>query len=524
MKKLIISIVLLFLAIITMAYLYFSKLNTDQHITDTGLQAAVANSAFIFSFENEKSITDILKEQRLFEEILDAEQYKQLASLKKYLLSIPKVNQLTDKQNVYIAFVPGSDHKIDFLCYTQISTPEYLPQLFQSLKTSGIRPGTTDRLTKLILPDSSVFYLGIKKNLAVISSSEKQTAAALAKEPNQKDDKFIEYIQASKRFSKNTLAQLYINFNGLPLLLKNIISGNLNGELAVLNQQDAFAALTYNFSNEKVLLTGTTVINNPNNYYHLFSDMQPQKININNILPAQTASYTIFGVDSYPNWKKKLDTWFLNQHQDKKISALLKDINNKYHLNPDELFPKYFKNQFITFQLRTGEKIGAINLSNGDKMIQLLLDLSSDYDEDIKVFKEPDLLYAYFGKPFSNFKKPYYTITDNYMVFANNAGTLQSFLNSYTNNQLLINVPNYINAGNQLPGNSSIAFYTDHRNADDIFRKNIYLPYYKHISAAEGLKNYDSFTYQLSGDNGKFQTNILINKQPEVLQKDSLAL
>lgn len=110
------------------------------------------------------------------------------------------------------------------------------------------------------------------------------------------------------------------------------------------------------------------------------------------------------------------------------------------------------------------------------------------------------------------------------MVFANNAGTLQSFLNSYTNNQLLINVPNYINAGNQLPGNSSIAFYTDHRNADDIFKKNIYLPYYKHISAIEGLKNYDSFTYQLSGDNGKFQTNILINKQPEVLQKDSLAL
>jgi hypothetical protein len=524
MKKITIVIGLLLIAIVTMAYLYFSKLNNDQHTTDIGLHAATSSSGFIFSYENEKGITDILKEQHLFEEILGQEKYKQLTSLKKYLLALPRINQALDKQNIYIGFVPGNDKEIDFLCCTQISSQEFTHQVLRSLKTSGVKLENLKYLTRLTLADSSVFYLGIKENLVILSNTEQQAAAALTKTSVKKDNKFIDYIQANKRFTKNSLAQLYINFNGLPALLKNLIAGKLTGELAVLNNQDAYAALTYNFSNERVLLTGTTMVNAQNSYYNLFSGMQSQKITINNILPENTASYTIYAIDAYPQWKTKLNNWFLSKKEDKKIARLIADVNAKYHLNLENIFPRYFKNQLSTFQLSTTEKIGAVNLSNGDKMMQLLLDISGDYNENIKVFKEADLLYAYFGQPFAAFKRPFYIIIDNYMVFANNASTLQSFLNSYTNNKLLINTVNYIGASNQLPGNSSISIYIDQQNSADIFNRNIYQPYYHHIRSDKGLKKYDSFTYQLSGDNGKFQTNILINKQPDVLQKDSLAL
>lgn len=524
MKKIIISIVILLAAIFTMAYLYFSKLNAGQNTTDVGLHAATANSGFIFSFQNDKGITDILKEQRLFEEILGTEKYRQLSSLKKHLLNLPNISLAISQQNLYISFVPGSEQEIDFLCSTQISNYENTQQLFRSMKAGKIQMKSTKNITKLTLPDSTTFYLGLKKDLVLLSNSEQQVSAALTRAAAKKDDQFIEYIQGSNRFTKNSLAQLYINFNRLPDLLKNMIAGKLNGELTVLNQQDAFASLTYNFSNEKVLLTGTTILNQAGNYYNLFSALQSQKITINNILPINTSSYTIFAPGAYQLWQIKLNQWFLNRQEDQKISKLLADINSTYHLNLEDVFPKYFKDQFITFQLSTSEKIGALNLTNGDKVAQLLLDLSDDYDDNIKVFKEADILYAYFGQPFSSFKKPYYIIIDNIMVFANNASTLNAFLNSYTSNQLLIGNTSYISASNQLPERSSIIFYIDHRNSTDIFSKHIYTPYYRYLIMDKGLKKYDSFTYQLSGDNGKFQTNILINKQPEVLQKDSLAL
>ncbi|SMD17494.1 hypothetical protein [Pedobacter nyackensis] len=524
MKKLIFSIIVLVTAIITVAYLYFSKLHADHSTSDVGLYAATSSSGLIFSFENEKSITDILKEQHLFSEILGLQKYEQLSLLKKRLLSLVTVNRALENQQVYISFIPGDKQQIDFVCTTQLNTGIHTPQILHSIKASGIQVESTKDLSKLTLADSSIFYLALKENLVVVSNSQTQVIAVLAKNLNDKDDKFAEYIKTGNRFNKNSLAQLYINYNTLPALLKNIIAGKLSGELASLNNQNAFAALSYNYSNEKILLTGTTVVNDPNSYYNLFPNLEAKKITILNILPKNTSSYAIFAIDSYLPWKKKLDTWFSNKQEDKKITKLIADINAKYHLNLDEIFPKYFKDQLITFQLSTTEKIGAINLSNGDKLSQLLIDLSTDYNEEIKTLRESDLLYAYFGQPFEGFKRPFYTIIDNYLVFANHANTLESFLISYKNNLLFINTPNYINANNQLPGNSTISFYIDHANSNEIFRKNIYAPFYKHMQSDKGLKTYDSFTYQLSGDKGKFQTNILIDKQPDILQKDSLAL
>ncbi|WP_368495418.1 DUF3352 domain-containing protein, partial [Bacillus toyonensis] len=75
------------------------------------------------------------------------------------------------------------------------------------------------------------------------------------------------------------------------------------------------------------------------------------------------------------------------------------------------------------------------------------------------------MLYSYFGEPFKKFKRPYYIIIDNYLVFANNASTVQSFLNSYKNNQLLINKESYITSVNQLPNTSSISFFVDLSNS-----------------------------------------------------------
>lgn len=524
MKKIIIIISLLLIAIVTMAYLYFSKLNADHNTTDIGLHAATSTSSLIFSFENQKEITDILKEQPLFREILGEKRYQQLSAIKKYLLTLPMVNQEIENQFVYIAFVPGNVQEIDFMCFTQLQTPVQKQQILQSIKTSGAQIETSNKLSKLTLADSTVCYLAIKENLVVLSNSEQQVTAFLAKKTQDKTDKFADYIRVGNKFNKNSLAQLYINFNTLPFLLKNIIAGNLNGELSVLSNLDAFTSLTYNYSKEKVLLTGTTVDNNPNSYYNLFSELQAKKTSIQNMLPANTSSYTIFAIDSYLSWREKLVNWQANGKADKKAAQIIEEINTKYHLNLDEILPKYFKDQLVTFQLNSAEKIGAINLTNGDKLTQLLIDLSSDYNGEIKVLKEAGILNAYFGLPFEHFKKPFYVIFDNYMVFSNNAATLQDFLNSYDNNLLLINTPNYINASNQLPASSSICFYIDHYNSTELFRKNIYPPYYKHVQSDKGLKKYDSFTYQLSGDKGKFQTNILINKQPEVLQKDSLAL
>lgn len=527
MKKILIIIVTLIVAIITMAYLYFSGLNSEQKNNDSSLYAATMNSAFIFSFENDKSILDILKAQDLFKEIAGEEKFSELESLKAYILSVPEINHSIDKQAVYISLIPGENKNIDFLYSTQIKPEISIGQLRKTLKDHSIETGDKENLISMQLPDSSIFYLGIKDNLLLLSDAAKPISDVLSSSLNR-NSKFVDYIKSNSRITKNSLAEVYINFELMPSLLKAVIPGKLTGELSLLNNQRTFACLTYNFSKEKILLTGTTTFNDDLGYYHLFDRLNAQKINITNILPENTANYSVFAIDNYTNWKRSLDEWFTGIKDDQHISETINTYNEKYRINLDQVFPRYFKNQFISFQLSTTEKIGAIELSNGDKVAQLLLDLTTEYNPDIKILKEDNLLYAYFGEPLKKFKRPFYCIIDNYMVFSNHASSLQSFLNSYKSNKLLINNPDYSAATDQLANTANISYFIDLKNSADIFLKNLYQPYYKQIRDEKGLKNYTSFIYQLSGDNGKFQTNILISKKIKLspdnnsLQTDSI--
>ncbi|MBE9600052.1 DUF3352 domain-containing protein [Pedobacter sp. MC2016-24] len=523
MKKIVISIVLLLVAIIAMAYLYFSNLNADRNTSDISLHAATANSAFVFSFQNDKTVLDLLKSQELFKNMLGPDKYKQLSAIKTQLMSMPLINQATDQEYVYISFLADQKNAINFLVSTQINSQLNGGQILQAIQKSGIQTDTLQGIFKLSLPDSTLCYLGIKENLVLLSNAAAPIADLLKKPLAKQNNDFANYIRANSRFAKNSLAQLYINFNKVPVLLQAVIHQKLTGELQVFHQQNAFAALNYSYSNKNILFTGSTDIQ-ANNYYQLFANTTPQKVTITNILPENTANYTVYGINNYQSWRKELQSWFLNKKEAQVLSRELQNISNKYHLNTDDIFPKYFDNQLITFQLSTAEKLGAINLKNGDKTAQLLLDLSEDYNENIKRFKEPDLLYAYFGQPFMNFKAPYYVILDNYLVFANQPATLQNFLSTYENNKLLIGTEAYINASNQLPDNSSICFYLDKKNALNLLKSNLRSEYYQYTTDEKGLKKYNSLTYQLSGDHGKFQTNILIHKQTPTLEKDSLAL
>ena len=522
MKKIVFIIVALFIAIVTMAYLYFSGLSSEHKNSQHSLYAAAANSSFIFSFENEQSILDILKSQNLLKEVIGDEKVQQLKAISDYLIKVPGLQKFFDNQSVYIALNPGPGQSINFLYSTQTNTDFTTEQFLQTLKSVDPLLKPVAGIINISLNDSTVFYVGIKDNLLLLSTESNLVKTALAV-PKDQSSKFAEFIQSNSRIARNSLAEVYINFETLPKLLKSAMPGKLSGELAPLNNQQAYAALVYNFSKEKVLLTGTTVPQSAANYFSIFSNEQSQKSSITNILPDNTATYTAYAVKDHSSFRKLLGRWFKEIKAEKKVEHTISDINSKYRVDLEKMLPPLFKDQFITFQLSTSERLGAVSLTNGDKLDQLLLELSEDYDEDIKQLKVNGLLYAFFGEAMHNFQKPYYTILDNYMIFANSASALHSFLNKYKNNKLLINNNDYGDAMEQLPGTSNVNFYLDLNNSSRIVQKTIYLPYFRHVYSDTGLKKYTSISYQLSSDNKKFLTTLLLVKKQDSLSSDSLA-
>jgi hypothetical protein len=498
-----------------MAYLYFSRLNKESSYNETSLYAATANSGLVFCLQNDRSIFEILKGQNLFEHLLGEEKFNQLLLLKTKVVANSKINNMIANKDIFISFSSAKSKQIDFLISTQLNNEAEQTVLVETLKSSGIQTELIDRVTKLRLNDSTSFYLSIEKNLLLLSSSILPVKKAALKNIASSSHDFMAYIKSNNKRSKNSVANLYIDFNKLPALIKAILPVALHGNLALFNKQNTYASLSYNFSKERLFFNGTSRINDPDSYFNLFNGLKPQKSSIDNLLPTNTANYTLYATSDYKTWRTALQQWFTVRKEYSRVKKIIASTKTTYRLDPEKIFPAYFSNQMISFQLKSAEQLGAINLSNGDKVKQLLIDISDDYNQDIKRLKVSGLLYCYFGEPFKKFSTPYYTVIDNHLVFSNQANALERFLKEYRSNNLLISESDYINLFSQISNTANVTFYANHQNSTDLVRNAVYLPYYQHFLSTKNLGKFSSLLYQLSGDQGTFQTSLLMNTIPE---------
>ncbi len=518
MRKIFIWIGVLLVGVVVMAYLYFSALNRDYSSSDHSLNTIGNNSGIVFTFENDKSFYDILAGETVLDDILGQEKLKILSSIRHRLLSNGQVSTLFNGQKVYLGFA-ANQNNIDFIIATQTQEKVAIAEVLKKLPR--VSSTSIKDFYQLSFADSSICYLKID-NKSVLLASSAAAIEGLSKD-EVKPSEFTDYIKRNARGAKNTLANVYIDFNKLPVLLNPILNSKLTGELSIFNKQDTYASLSYNYSSDKLLLNGYTDINSEESYYKLFIKELEQKLTIDQLLPEKTANFTLYNIGNYEKWSEGLRNWLKNAKKLDEIEKQIKTIDEKYRIDLKDAFPKYFEKQFGTFQLQSGEKLGIIALNNGDKLGQLLLDLSSEYADDIRVFKERGILSYYFGEPFAKFERPFYTIIDNHFVMANNASTIQSFLNSYNNNHLLSETQNYRDFKDQISNSATIFFYANNKNSINIFGKNLKNKYYRQYRADKGFKDYNAFGYQLSSDNGKLMSNILLlkNQKPAVI--DSLS-
>lgn len=503
----------LLIAMMAMVYLYFSNLNKSTGANDLSLNVVSANAGLVFSFDHDKSFYEILSGQDLFQHVLGKTKSDQLTAIKEQLIERTEFSAFLEAQKIYIGFLPGANNEVDYLICTQLKQTLTTRQFLASYVPKNIKTSQLRDIVELTFSDSVKVFMGVRDKLVILSGASEQIRRIIGTEQPKASD-FATYIKTNTGITKNSLANLYLNFDALPSLLKNILNSTMSGELSVFNQQGTYATFNYNFSSEKLLFNGTTTLGARGSYYTLFDHLPDQKIAINNLLPRTTANYTIYAISDYKNWLPNLTKWLGEQKGYEQIVKNEEMIAKKYGLDLKQIFPNYFKDQFVTFQLASGEKFGGIALTNGDKVAQLLLDLSADYAPDIKIFREANIPYTYFGEPFKKFQKPYYTIIDNYFVMANNASSIQVFLNSYRNNSLLINEEDYQHFNDQLSA-ATLSFYVNNKNSNTIFGRNLKGPYFKQYQSTKGLRSFEAFSYQLSGDKGKFLSNVLLAKKQD---------
>ena len=514
MKKIIGITTALVLAVLSLAYLYFSNLNVKSRSNDRVLSEIPADASLIFQYPNDKSLYDIFRDYTVFDTIIGTQHKKELSWLKELLISNKDLADVTDGQKVFLSFHPSKTDSVNFLWSVQLKKSIKTEELHRTLiELPGIRITSRNRSGNGILEISSAgmkrtFYLHIDEGIARGSFSADLLSQSIDSKTKKISPAFIKEINTGLKKDVNALANLFINYDK-PGVLKPFFSRRLSDNLELFESFSGYSSLELNYKSDAMMFNGITRVSlTENSYITIFLNQKPIKNTIKRVMPYNTSSSAAYGISDYSGFKKDLDNLFETRKELDTLNKQLNTMTSETGINPERDIVKLWGNELCTLHLSTSENLAIIRVNDGSKLQFFLDPLSAAYSESVRKMKYGNLFYFYFGDPLKRYSKPFFTITDNLLILSNSPNSIQRFLNDYNSERFLHKTEAYIQFDQLVADQSNVSFVLYLKNAESLLRNSLKRNYSQMFSSNNyGLKDLYAMSYQLTSNNEYFFTN-----------------
>ncbi|TZF84010.1 hypothetical protein FW774_11230 [Pedobacter sp. BS3] len=516
MKKLIILISLLVIAIIAVAVLYFSRINMDGRSNERALSYIPDDATVVAEFRNDKSSYEIFNDYQLLNAALGDAHWDELQTLKSLFLDQEPVKTALAGQNLFVSLHPDASGQVQLLWITAVNTAGNnltAQTLQEKFKAKTVSLSGKNGLQITIHSIKKEFYVFINNQSVIGSFSKELLERALNGKHQKATDKFVTLINSGGQKSDNSPLNIYVNHQNLPGFLQRFISGKLSGNLSLLQQLSGFTSLNMNFKSDALMFNGiSTVDTTQASYLNLFLRQQPVTTTLYKAFPAQTASYLSFGISNYKRYHAALSRLFEQRHELDKLKEQIQRIKAESGIDLDVNLKKYIGDEFALLELDNQDKLALIKVSNGSQLDFFLQPISTLYGEIIHQFNNSNVLYYYLGDPLKSYSRPYYCIIDNMLAVANSAAALQHFLAAYKQEKLLAANMQYTAFRQYIANQGNICFFAGLQNSKNLIRSTLKRSYAAAFSDDNyGLKNFYGVAYQWSAANDHFLTNLYAN-------------
>jgi hypothetical protein len=514
MKKIIGITTALVLIVISLAYLYFSKLNVSSRNNDRVLSEIPADASLIFQYPNDKSLYEIFSDYTVFDTIIGTQAKNELAWLKDLLVSKKELNDLTDGQKFFLSFHPSKTDSVHFLWSIQLKqniSINDLKNIMSEVSDKGISINEKSDVTFLEINSDELnrpFYLCIDKGIARGSFSAELINQTTNNKTKKISQSFIKEINTGLNKDANALAHLFINYNK-PGFLKPYFRRKLSENMTLFESFSGYSSLELNYKTDVMMFNGISRISSAkDSYIPIFLNQKPVKNTIKLVMPYNTASSITYGISDYSRYKKDLDVVFEARAELDTLNRQIEKIRSETGINPERDMIKLWAKEMSTLNLSTSESLGIIKVSDGSKLQFLLDPMSSFYSPTVRRMNYSNLFYFYFGDPMKTFSKPFFTIIDNLLILSNSPASIQRFLNDYNSGRLLHKTKTFIQFDQLVADQSNISFVLYLNNAAALLRNSLKSNYSQVFRSKNyGIKDLYAMSYQLTSNNEYFFTN-----------------
>lgn len=523
MKKIIVIISILFLGIIGVTWLYFKNLSSSEFSNKKIIGLVPNDASIIFEYKNETTFYDIFKDFNLFNDILGKEIVTHLNAVKQIFVDNKKLTPAFAGSNVYFALNQTEKNSAQLLILANlaknIDAETDVIDIIKSKYRINVSIYKEKKIYKVLFSNQSKFRFFVHKSIFVGSFD----SLILNKSINLITDKNVRNqfkIENGNVRNKNSIANLYLNFDKLPAFFNNFSNRKNPEETYSLKNIKATASLNINYQSNAFMFSGITNPQlNTDNYFNLFLSQQPGANTLIKIIPFDVANYSFYYTSDYKIFKTKLQQLQVDQKKWTKLKNQLDIVSKNHAVNLDkELIPVIGK-EFGVFQLASGDKIGIVKTNNTNRLRFLLSTISTVISENIRHFDDSYILEAYFGQPFEDFRRPYFAFIENHLVFANNTTALNRFLENYKTQNFLSRTDKHLNFQQYLSNQGNIFFFVHNSNSKVLIKSFLSGTAYNDFKSDNfNWKDIYGFAIQFSADKNKYFTNMYMNKMPQTDQ------
>ena len=519
----------LFMAVLSVAYLYFSNLNVKNRSNNQILSEIPSDASVIFQHQNDQSLYDIFKDYTIFDTIVGPQKKEDIHWLTNYLMSTVTLKTVMSGQKVFLSFHPSKTDSVDFLWSMQLKdklNEEDIRKISVSDPSNQILTFQETEQDIFLIKNKTrnrPFYFAIVKGIVRGSFNKDLLFRSLDKNSEKIDPEFIKTINEGIRKDENALVNLFINYNKQGLL-QTFFRNNLSGNFEILQSFSGFSSLSLNYKNDDLIYNGlTNILDKKNNYTRLFLNQTPVKNTIKTILPYNTSNALVYGLSSYTLFHDELSGLFKDRKELDTLNKQMGKITSETGVNPDRDLQKLWGNELSTIQLSTYENLAIIKVTNGTQMQFFLEPLSSTYSETIRKINFESLFYNYWGDPLKKYAKPFYMISDNLLILSNSPGTLQRYLKDYNSEKFLLKTESFRQFDQLVGDQSNISFILHFSNSASILKNLLKRNYAENFgNDKHGIKDLYALSYQLASNKDHFFTNFYTGYKKSATTPDAV--
>jgi len=332
---------------------------------------------------------------------------------------------------------------------------------------------------------------------------------------------------------KKVDANLYVNFPYLSLALWKGVNETHNKGLVKFARYADWSGMDLYLKKDELLFNGYTIASDSAmQTLALMNDQVPLLLTMTNILPSNTEAYLLYAMIGYPDyfqrWQFRLQRAVFSADN----IDLFKSLNTRYDTLVLPFLESWIGGQLGRCWIKPSQRrnglfpVTILQAINPDSARKSLLSLAlitgkrtdSTLYEGVPIYQTglSEILNIWLSPLFEQEELTYFTIIGDFVCFSHSSETLKAMLKSNLHKELLIENKVYLDISENISDQANFSFYCNSNHILDELPAVLNAEYLSLFSPIlDSLKKFQSFTLQLSAEDGMFYTSFQLRFNPK---------